>query len=159
MPEYRKEIRLARAAWMAALADKWDAATRYVVRLDAECGGEGLGVALMAWCDTYLDHAMDGAKPYALPRLGFVRADTGALDRHGSSAVPEKVQWAGRLLAARAANDQAAWVDLIEELPDDGQQIAEHIMAVLHVTALSYNGFPRGFALMGRGEVPDASRS
>jgi hypothetical protein len=151
MTEHRKEVRLAHAAFASALAGKWPTATRYVVRINDECGGQGLNTALMAWCDTYIDHALDGAEPSAgQANVGFVCESTGQLDRMGSENVPLRIQWAGRLMAARGAMDQTAWLATIAELPADGFEIGEYVGAVLDVVTRTINGLPRGFALMGR---------
>jgi hypothetical protein len=152
-PEHRKDIRLAAAAYRAALEDKWDTATHYVKRISDECGGEGLNVALMAWSDWFADHATDGAHDLpASPTMNFIRTDTGQLDRVGSPNVPAHVQWAGRVIAARAAKDEAAWMALIDELPeDDGYEIATYVGAVLKCVTLTVNGLPRGYARMGQG--------
>lgn len=40
--EHRKPVRLASAAFQAALAEKWDVAQRALQRISDECGEEGL---------------------------------------------------------------------------------------------------------------------
>ena len=147
-----KEYRLGNAAFQAALAGRWTAASRYVVRLSDECGGSGLHLALVAWCDTFLDHACDGPPPpdrFANPPA-YIRTDTGQLDASGSARVPERIQWAGRLIQARANDDEAGWVALIRDMPNDGHEIGRYVSAVLEVTTRSINGLPRGFALEER---------
>ena len=149
--QHSKPVRLAAAALQAALADNWPAAGRYVKRIDDECRDGGIGVALMAWCDTLTDHATDGQIEDEGQRvnIAFGNSSTGELGKVGD--VPTAIGWAGRLAQARTAMDEAAWVSLIGELPEDGFAVAEHVMAVLNIVATTVNGLPRGYALMGRG--------
>ena len=88
MTDHRKEVRLAQAALASALSGKREASHRYVQRISDECGGEGLHTALIAWSDTFVDHATDGTMARAAPKMSFIRTDTGQLDRPGSAAVP-----------------------------------------------------------------------
>lgn len=148
--EHSKPVRLAAAAWQYALADKYESAGRMVKRISDECGGEGLAVALRGWCDTYADHARDGAEDIRPSQVNFIRTDTGQLDREDSERVPDDVRWAGQLIAARAELNQERWSELLAALPDDGAAIGRHVIRVLEMTAGTVNGLPRGFARMGR---------
>lgn len=148
---HSKPARLAHAALSAALADKWATATRAIQRINDECGGDGLSIALRAWCDTYVDHSTDGTMNPNVGGVNLIRTETGQLDRIGSDRVPARVQWAARLVHARAAMDQEAWLSCIAELPDDGHVIGSYVGAVLEAVAISINGLPRGYAGMGRG--------
>jgi hypothetical protein len=148
--EHSKPVRLAGAAYHAALAGKWDAAGRSLQRISDECGGEGLSVALRAWCDTYADHATDGEPGRPTVNINFIRTDTGQLDDQDSERVPPEHRWAGKLIRARAALDQEEWRKLIDELPRDGAEIGTYVFAVLRGVALTINGLPRGYARMGR---------
>jgi hypothetical protein len=147
---HQKEFRLATAAYHSALAGEREAAGRYLQRISDECGGEGLNVALIAWCDTYADHATDGALGPIRANVGFVNTKTGALGRGQSDGIPAHVHWAGRLIQARAAMDEQAWSALLDELPEDGFERWPYVRAVLDCVALTVNGLPRGFARMGR---------
>ena len=151
MPDHRKEVRLAGAAFQAALAGKWRSAERFVKRISDECGGEGMNTALLAWCDTMADHANGGLPPAKRVNMALVNADTGQLDQLGTDAVPAKHQWAARLVAARAAMDHDAFAALIEELPQDALEMSRYIFAVLEGVAHTVNGLPRGYARMGGG--------
>ncbi len=150
---HSKARRLAAAALAAALASKWPTASRYVKRINDECGGEGLNTALVGWCDTYIDHATDGHHEPTRARMYFVRADTGGLDHAGSPDLPPRIDWAGRLVAARGSMVLEAWQAALDELPEDGYQVGAYVMAVLECVATSINGFPRGFVRMGSGSA------
>ena len=151
MSEHRKEVRLAREAYRAALAGKWESVGRHLRRLNDECGGTGINTGLIAWCDTYIDHATDGEMVPTKSRPAFITVETGELGYQGSPDVPASVQWAGRLLVARAAMDETTWRALIDELPaDNGWEVGSYVTAVLECVALTVNSLPRGFARMGR---------
>jgi hypothetical protein len=156
MEHHRKHVRLAQAAFSDALASRWDSAVRHVRRLSDECGGEGVVVAMMAWCDTYVDHATDGQASHAAAaarvNVAYVNTYSGRLDQQGSPDVPGPVQWAGRMLAARAAMDEAAWTAMMDELPPDGHVVGQHVLALLRAVARTVNGLPRGYARMGGAE-------
>jgi hypothetical protein len=147
---HSKPVRLAAAAFQAALADKVDTASNCIQRINDECGGEGTYVALMAWIDAYADHATDGQPARGKSRIAFIREDTGQLDREDSDRVPAEIHWAGRLIAARASLDETRFNDLIKEMPTDGAEIGQYVGAVLLTITRTINGLPRGFARMGR---------
>jgi hypothetical protein len=149
--EYSKPVRLAAAAYHAALAGQWQKAGRAVERISDECSGEGIMTALMAWCDWYADHATDGNAGKARPRMKFINAKTGELDDERSDRIPEHVRWAGQIIAARAALDEPKFMALINAMPEDGAQVGRYVMGVLECVATTVNGLPRGFAGMGRG--------
>lgn len=145
--QFEKPVRLASAALRSAQASKWESAYRYVKRINDECGGEGLEVALRAWIDTYVDHATDGDTRRArIGRMGYINADSGRLDHDDSAELPARVRWAGRLVAARAALDEDAYVAALEDLPEEGTETGSFVAAVLEACAASINGLPRGFA-------------
>lgn len=150
-PDHRKDVRLAAAAYQAGLAGKWKTAESYLHRLSQECGGEGVTTALIAWCDTYADHATDGQPVGERPNMAFVNTDTGRLDEPGSATVPAKVQWAFRLIIARATMDLDEWDAAIADLPADALEMSQYIYAVLQGLVHTVNGLPRGYARMGRG--------
>jgi hypothetical protein len=154
---HSKAFRLAAVAYHAALASRPRAAVAALKRISDECGGEGLAIGLAAWCDTYIDHATDGAMTVGGVNLAYIRTDTGQLDRQGSDRVPPEVQWAGQLLTSRIARDEQRWRETIAELPEDGRLVCEYVYALLKVVAATVNGLPRGYVLMGRLPAGDAS--
>lgn len=148
---HAKVVRLAHAAYQAALEMKWAKAVRYIQRIGDECGGEGVTTALVAWCDAYLDHAVDGVPEAAVVgNVAFIQGETGQLDKAGSERVPDEIQWAGRAVKARAELDHEAWLRALDEIPTDERQVGVYVLALLRVVATSVNGLPRGFARMGR---------
>ncbi|HEX6681524.1 MAG TPA: hypothetical protein VF062_01930 [Candidatus Limnocylindrales bacterium] len=149
--EHSKPIRLARTALDAAMAGRWDAAQRALQRIGEECGDDGLGSAVLALCDTLIAHATDGDVGAKSARISFMNGDTGQLDQPGSDQVPAEVQWAARLIGARAAMDEDRFVAVLDELPRDGLAIGRHVWSLLQVVAWTVNGLPRGYTRMGRG--------
>ena len=149
MAEHSKPVRLASAAYHAALADKTDSALAYVQRISDECGGEGLYVAMMAWIDAYADHATDGKPTRSKARTAFIEADTGKLDRSDSERLPEEVRWAGELITSRTTLDRDRFDELIKEMPREGAQIGVYVFSLLDMITRTVNGLPRGFARMG----------
>ncbi len=143
---HSKPARLAFAALRAAQANKWETATDYVKRISDECGGEGLSVALRAWIDTYVDHATDGDHSPRAGRLAFVNTEDGKAETSDAERIPDRIRWAGQMIEARAAKDQAAWSNLVAAMPADGLEIGRYISAVLEVCVQPIGGFPRGFA-------------
>jgi hypothetical protein len=144
---HSKPVRLAHAALQAAFGEKYDAMNRYLARISQECGGEGITVALMTWCDAFHAHATDGDLRPAKVRLSMIQSDTGAVAT--GEDLPEPAVWAKRLIAARLAMDEQAWSDAIDDVPPD--QVGQYVWGVLHVVATTINGLPRGYARMGRG--------
>lgn len=130
----KRAIRLATDALHAALADDWARATRAVQRTSDECGAEGVARAILGWSDTLIGR-MPGGKGKPV-RLAFMEAESGRIDTNADD-VPPRVRWAGRVLAARAADDKATWDALMDALPDDGQVIGEYVSAVLEMVALT----------------------
>lgn len=146
--DHRKSVRLASVAFHAAVASDWPKATRAVQRLSDECGGPGLYLALVAWCDAYSEHACDGESHGRIGRMNWINAETGGLDGADSPRLPEPIRWAGNLVASRAALDEPRFNELINELPSDGLKRGEYFAAVLNTIVTTINGLPRGFARM-----------
>jgi hypothetical protein len=145
--EHSKPVRLAAAALTAGIDNDWPKASRYVQRINDECGPDSLPYALMGWCDTLAMHATDGQP---IGRVGAVKGmayETGAL----TDDVPPRVQWAQKVVKARAEMDQAAFTALVNELAhiSDGNVRGSYVGAVLETAALSIRSLPRGYARMG----------
>jgi hypothetical protein len=148
--EYSKPVRLAGAALHAAMGDEWKKATRYVQRISDECGGKGLAVAVRGWIDTYADHACDGEPDGRGARIKMINEETGEIQTVQGSGAPERIQWAARLIEARAAMDEDRYDRVLDELPDDPLLRGTFIGALLQLVARTMNGLPRGFAQMGK---------
>ena len=150
--QHSKPVRLAHAALRAGLARDVDKGCRYIERIAVECGGQGLTLALMTWADAYIEHATDGAddpQRVKIGRMAWIRKDTGQLDRAGSDRLPPEIEWAGRLIEARAALDEELFNTLVRQAPTAAAGLGLHIGAVLDCVAETINGLPRGFARMG----------
>lgn len=125
----------ATAALHAAMRRDHDTA-RAAVQAIAARDPEDLPDVLLAWCDTLLsarglrDY---GAEPFT---LDFGNLDT--LQVQHADDVPPAVAWAGRLIAARAADDQATFEALILAAVDgEGDAWGQCVMTTLNVVALN----------------------
>lgn len=151
---HSKPVRLAAAALDAAHGRRHAAAAGYIQRIHDECGGwDGLHMALLAWIDTFADHATDGETARgAVPatRMRLLNSDTGALEKVGESPAPASVQWAAKLIDARIRMNRDEFEELFEELPDGARERGQYVWAVLTSVSHTMNGLPRGFARMGR---------
>lgn len=148
-PEHSKPIRLAGAALLAGVDDNWAKASRYVQRINDECGPDSLPYILMGWCDTIADHATDGKPVTGRVAVSSMEYETGSM----STDVPPRIRWAAAVLKARAEMDEGAFRALLDELYgiDDGHERGSYVGAVLEAAALTLRTMPRGYARMGRG--------
>lgn len=145
---HSKPIRLAHAALFAGIDGNWDKASRYMQRINDECGPNSLPYALMAWCDALADHATGGAPgPRQVAVKGMDYASGAITDE-----VPARIRWAQDVVKARAEMDEAAFTATVDELTqiEDGKERGSYVGAVLEVAALSIRGLPRGYTRMGR---------
>jgi hypothetical protein len=142
-----KPIRLAGAALTAAIDDKWPTATRYVQRINDECGPDALPYILMGWIDTLADHATDGQPIHSIGGVTGMNYDTGSI----TDEVPPRVEWAQKVVKARAELDEHTFIELVNELAriPDARERGSYVGAVLETAALSIRGLPRGYAQMG----------
>jgi hypothetical protein len=148
--EHRKPVRLAKEALTAAIDGRWKKAAGYVQRINDECGASTLPYALMCWCDCLAMHATDGQP---IPQVGAVQVvayETGTLT--DDDDVPPRVDWARKVVKARAGLDEDTFRGLVDDLNriDDDHTRGGYVGAVLESAALSIRAFPRGYALMGR---------
>jgi hypothetical protein len=130
----RRAMRLASAALSCAMAEDWGRATKAMQRIGDECGQVGIRRAVLGWSDTLI--ARMGHTPGQPVAIAFQQAETGRIDTADSEYVPDRVRWAGRVIAARAADDQATWDALMDSLPEDGRVIGQYVGAVLETVAL-----------------------
>lgn len=134
----RRAVRLAAIALYAAMAENWPAATRAVQAINDRCGSAGISRAVLCWSDTLIDYNPETNGDGRPVRLSFMNADTGHVNfDDDADAVPEQFRWAGRIIAARAAQDLPAWEAMIDALPDDPKVHGDHVGAVLQVVALT----------------------
>jgi len=147
---YAKWRRLASAALTHAIDGKYESANTVNARMREECPDHCLD-ALIAWCDTAIDHATDGHPAVMAEAAGVaaVAIETGKI----GTDVPARVAWAHRLLHARCRMDQAAWNDAIAEVREfDKATQASHLGAVLEAAALTIRSLPRGYMALGRSQ-------
>lgn len=130
----KRAVRLAGDALRAALTENWPVANKTVERIDAECGATGIVTAILGWSDTLIARVPNlTGRPV---RLAFMNADSGRIDENADD-VPDETRWAGRLLAARAADDEATWNALVDALPDDPAAVGAHVGHLLQMVALN----------------------
>lgn len=146
--EHSKPIRLAHAVLQAAVEQDMRKAERFMARLNEECPGEGLGLALVAWCDALAEHANDGMPEFGRVRVLDIDQDTGA---RLTERTPQQ-QWANRLIVARAAGDKVAFQALLDELNtiDDGFERGKYAATLIQAVAGTIRLFPRGYARVGQ---------
>jgi hypothetical protein len=144
----RKPVRLARDAYHAALAKDWRKIEHIFGRLTTECGSEGIATALIAWCDTFIDHVTGGEDVGRFRIVGW-NVDNGAINEENRRP---GVVWAHRLLAARASMDRDAFRAALDELNAnaDGLVRGRWVGELLESLALTVNSLPRGYGQMGR---------
>lgn len=135
---YQQGVALAGAALVGAVQDDWPAVEVALTRIGLELGGEGMYLALLAWCDALvLEYQRAGIHTEGDTRVArplWMEASTGRLDSD-ASAVPRAVRWAGQLITARTALDQPAYDALISALPEDPADLSEHINTLLSMVA------------------------
>jgi hypothetical protein len=142
--QHSKPYRLASAALLAAIDEKFPAAARLVQRLYGECGPDSVVDAILAWCDTLHAHATDGDMAPLKIRIGHMTLETGEVDKD----VPPRIAIAGRLIAARIADDEPGFRAICDEVSSD-KEWSQVVCGVLEQAAATIRTFPRGYARMG----------
>lgn len=141
-------VRLASRTLAACQADRWDDASALLTRIVEEHGGDGVCLALTAWCDAYADHATDGLtgdEPvHAVDGMNYMNAKTGAM---GAESMPDRIRWAGEMITARAAMDRDWWLALLADTGAHPHLLSERVWAVLECVALTTTRLPRGYAV------------
>lgn len=133
---------LATAALHAAMREDWTGASKAMRSLSEETGSNGVMFAVLRYCDTIIgrqlamrglpDDAWDGGV-----RMAWLNVDHGTLGHAGQ--VPDSVRWAGQLVAARAAKDEAAFRALIGAMPDDDGERGKYVGELLRSCAITAN--------------------
>lgn len=130
----RRAIQLASLALTRALAADWDGATSAAQRIANECGPIGVQRAMLGWIDTLADRM--GHKPGQRVRIVFQEIETGTIRVPEDQAVRPEVQWAAKLIAARTADDHAAWDALIDQAAGDPIEGGKRFAAVMETCAM-----------------------
>ena len=131
---------LAAYALRDARAGDYAAASKHVRALNTECGPQGTMFAICGWCDTLADQLNLGENSGPLA-LAWKDAETGRV-HVGTEGVPDRARWAGQLIVARAALDEAMFDALIKSLPDDKAVIGSYVGAVLEAVAITMGALP-----------------
>ena len=132
--------RLDRMPWLAdagrALTHALDgdpgSAARTVMRMVDEHGPASAAMAMQSWMDTVLHYRGIPAGHGAMVKLAFVDSETGAVS--DADGVAPEWAWAGRMLAARAANDRDGFLGLLHAVP--GNDLGKHVMVLLLACAV-----------------------
>jgi hypothetical protein len=129
------QIKLATAAYHAGYLDDWPGAARCVEELAKTYGTAGVTTAMLAWIDTAIAASgLDGGGPV---RIAWNAVETGAIQTD-ADAVSVEVRWAGRLLAARLADDERGFHALLSVLPTlTPSQTGDHILGLLRSCVLT----------------------
>lgn len=128
-------LELGRVALWAAIAEDWPRAQDATQEIGDRFGGDGVMVAALAWIDTTLmrvpglGYAADQGRAVA---LAFREETSGRFEL--ADEVPPGVAWAGRLLAARSADDRDAFEALVNSVESD-EQFGRYISDLLVMLA------------------------
>ncbi len=106
---------LASRAIQHAVREDHGAAADAIEQLDREFGTQGLASAMQSWADTALSF-MPPPLPGQPIALSFTDADTG--ESSDADGVTPATAWAGRVLAARAADGPLTYFALLETTRD-----------------------------------------
>lgn len=128
-------IRLAAQALMAAQLDDLELAADYVK--SAAMRG-GLLTCVAGWCDTLIAIAHPHYKRGQPMRLAWIADDGKDVINWDVDTVRPTAAWAGRVIAARAAMDEAQFLALMSA-PAEGADLGAHIVELLSMVAISLN--------------------
>ncbi len=147
-PHDPRLLKLAAAALWAAVAEDWTRANKAAQMIGDEFGGDGVVTAMIGWADTVIAQTPGLVGDGRPVRLAFQQLETGHID-YDAERVPDGVRWAGRLLTARAADDEDAFAALIDSVPDD-VTFSRNVGCVLQMAALNLRALQTATA--GEGE-------
>jgi hypothetical protein len=129
-------VALASLALANARLGEYDAADKVIDQLQDLFGGIGMQVLIIGLADTMLA-AHGGATPSPDVLVAPVWIDCCG-NIGGADDVPPAIRWAGRFVAARAADDFDAAQALIQSCADD-DEFSENLSALLHCVATTVN--------------------
>lgn len=137
---------LATRAFAASMRGDDRVAVRLIERIATEHGPDAILGALIAWLDTLLVEGF-GQETFQTGGVGFYLVN----DNHEHETVdgtqPAEAVWAGRLMAARAAGDQAQFEALIAAATGEGTtpaSWARHVHTTLQCCTLTYQYVKEG---------------
>ncbi|GGM76040.1 hypothetical protein GCM10012275_53430 [Longimycelium tulufanense] len=121
---------LAAQALVATRDERWTDARAAVQRIADQFGANVIPDLLLAWIDTTLTHTGIVPQRDRTFRLAFVEAATGRVSTAEDMGPAQR--WAGRLLAARVADDETQFRVLLNSVSSAAQWSA-HVAAVLNL--------------------------
>jgi hypothetical protein len=137
-----RAVELAETALNAAMTNDVRAAVDAIQAIGKETGEGGLGDAVLAWCDAYIER-MPGARAAAdrgaMISPAFMVEGSGVIG--GPEGAPVEVRWAARLIVARALDDQATFMALLGAVPEDPRIRGDHIWGLVSTVAASLRMF------------------
>ena len=134
-PLHEAVIPLASQALYAEMDGKHKTAGRSVQAISDRHGGEGLTIAILAWCDTLTHYKLGRFVADDPVAIAWQEQKTGRIET--ADEVPVEARWAGRVIAARAADDRPGFDALISALPHDAAAVGAHVAALLSMVALN----------------------
>lgn len=127
--EYQRAKKIASVALSRAMAGDLEDAAQYVARLNRT---PGLLVAIVGWIDTYIARVYPDHKRGERIAVAWLYTPEDRLET--ADEVSDSMRWAGRLIAARAADDEDGFYAVLHSAPQ-GSDLGDGIMALLHVVA------------------------
>lgn len=132
----------------ASMESREDLTIQLFDRLFSQSPAIYLVAAPMAWIDIFLDHALGGRRiRNAEVELSFAK-DNESLSSQNIEDILESQVWAGRLIAARAADDREIYSALLKVICDDRQRIPTYVTDLLMVIVTTMKRTPRGYAFI-----------
>jgi hypothetical protein len=133
--EYADTVRLTATALSHARAGHWMQTGADVQAVHDRYGGEGIQVLLLGLADAMLFH-QGGPAMTEEPVMPVWVDTTGAVGN--ADDVRPAVRWAGRFIAARAADDAVACAALVKSCTSD-VEFSQNVCAMLEVAATTLN--------------------
>lgn len=116
-----------------AIAGDLEDAAQYMARLN---GSPGLVRAIMMLADTYIGHVWPEHRLGQPVQLAWFNVDDQAAPLETANEVRPSLRWAGRIIGARAADDEAGFMALLET-PAEGFELGNAVMALVGIVAAS----------------------
>lgn len=133
---------MATTAYHAAMLGNGSGASAAVQAIGDTHGWRGVEYALRLWADTLL--GLQGIRPGSYEARtaapAFVDVEDGRITTDPND-VDAARQWAGRMIMARARDDEAEWTRNLHALPlADTAATGDHVLAVLQAAANTATG-------------------
>ena len=132
--EHERAMKIATIALHRAMAGDMEDAASYMSRLN---GTDGLVDAILGLCDTFIARVI-GETEYGSRPVQMLLMNTETGEVQTADDAPVHARWAGRLIAARLANDEVGFMALLKA-PAEGAQLGDAIMGLLQSVAISVN--------------------